>query len=336
MSETGSLPEQPLLFLSDDDVAALSDWPSAVEALDAAYSTPALPGSTPPRAQAAVRTGFLRLMPSAPTGQRLMGSKTISAAIAHRQVSYLVSLFDQETSSLVALVDGNRITGIRTAATAAVAVRALTPDRPLVAAVIGSGFEARAQLEAVATVRRLAEVRVFSPTEANRVAFADSARASLGIAVTPAATAEEAARDADLVLCAARSRDESPTMHAGWLSGDATVVSVGSTTADQRELDVDVIAAAALVVADAVDEVLHDSGDLIAAREAGVPVEATSVSLTELLTGRAGPRPEHGIAVYKSAGSGFQDIVVSELLYRRAQAQGRGTPLPVNVLTVRK
>lgn len=335
MSETAFLPDRPPLFLSDDDVAALSDWPSAVEALAAAYAEQEIPGSTPARAQAAMRAGFLRVMPSAPTGRRLMGSKTISAAIRNRQVSYLVSLFDQDTSSLVALLDGNRITGIRTAATAAVAVRALTPDRPLTVAVIGSGFEARAQLAAVATVRSLASVRVFSPTERNRIAFAEEHTASLGSTVAPAASARDAAEGADLVLCAARSRDESPTMYAGWLSPHATVVSVGSTTASQRELDVDVIEAASLIVADAVEEVLHDSGDLLAAREAGIAADNKTVSLTAALRGDA-PRPKDGIAVYKSTGSGFQDIVLSELLYDRAVAAGRGTELPVNVLTVRK
>jgi ornithine cyclodeaminase/alanine dehydrogenase len=157
----------------------------------------------------------------------------------------------------------------------------------------------------------------------------------LGIPVSAAADARAAVEGADLVLCAARSRDETPTVYAEWVAPDATVVSVGSTTASQRELDPALIGRASLIVADALEEVLHDSGDMIGARDEGIDVDAATVSLHDLLGGGAS-RPERGIAIYKSTGSGFQDIVLAELLYDRAVAQGFGTPLPVGILTIRK
>jgi ornithine cyclodeaminase/alanine dehydrogenase len=184
-------------------------------------------------------------------------------------------------------------------------------------------------------VARLAEVRVTSPTEANRDRFASELSAELGIPVTAFASARDAVADADLVLCAARSRDESPTVLADWVADDATIVSVGSTTRSQYELDPALIGRAAIVVADALAEVLHDSGDMIAARAAGFDPDAVTVSLHELLGGGI-VRPEHGIAIYKSTGSGFQDIVLAEQLYLRAIERGLGTPLPVGILTVRK
>ena len=147
--------------------------------------------------------------------------------------------------------------------------------------------------------------------------------------------AEEAVAGAQLLLCAARSRDETPTVRSEWVADDATVVSVGSTTRVQRELDPALIGRSAIVVADAVQEVLHDSGDMIAARLAGLDPDAVTVSLHDLLGGRA-RRPEHGIAIYKSTGSGFQDIVLAGQLYDRAVARGLGTPLPVGILTIRK
>lgn len=334
MSETGFRQEQPTLFLTDDDVARLAEWPSAIDALRSAYERPEVAGSTPARAVATTSAGWLRVMPSAPSGARLAGSKTIAAAIRNGRVSYLISLFDQETSALVSLIDGNRITGIRTAATAAVAVDALAPRRGLVAGVIGSGFEARAQLRAAAEVRSFTEVRVFSPTPANRSAFADELGAELGVPVRPVESAAAAADSAELVLCAARSRDESPTLLSSWVAEDATVVSVGSTTASQRELDPELLRSASLIVADALEEVLHDSGDMIAARQAGVDLDARTVSLHALMRGEA--TRGDGIAVYKSTGSGFQDIVLAERLYDRAVEQGVGTPLDAGILTIRK
>src|SRR5690606_19498051 len=173
------------------------------------YSRPEDPRATPERAVAVTATGWQRVMPAAPPGARFAGSKTIAASVQNGLASYLITLFDQHDSRLAALIDGNRITGIRTAATAATALTALLPDADVDAAVVGSGFEARAQLRAAARVARLRSVRVSSPTPANRERFAAELGAELGIPITAVATAQEAVADAGLVLCAARSRDES-------------------------------------------------------------------------------------------------------------------------------
>lgn len=327
--------EPPTLFLTDDDVAALTDWDAAIAALREAYTRPEDPRATPERAVAVTSSGWQRVMTAAPPGARYAGSKTIAASLRNGLASYLITLFDQEDSRLAALIDGNRITGIRTAATAAAALTNLLPDRPVTAAVVGSGFEARSQLRAAARVARIEGVRVSSPTAANRERFADELSAELGIPITPVAEARAAVVDADLVLCAARSRDETPTVLAPWVGDDATIVSVGSTTPTQIELDPALIGRASLVVADALAEVLHDSGDMIATRNAGFDPGAVTVSLNDLLGGGA-VRPERGIAIYKSTGSGFQDIVLAAQLYERAVTEARGTPLPVGILTIRK
>ena len=335
MTDDGFLAEPPTLFITDADVAALADWDSAIAALRAAYSRPDDPKATPERAVAVTATGWQRFMPSAPPGAKFAGSKTISASLQNGLASYLITLFDQHDSRLAALVDGNRITGLRTAATAAAALSALLPEGPLVAGVVGSGFEARAQLRAAARVTELAEVRVSSPTQANRERFASELAEELGVPVTAVDSAEAAVTGAGLVLCAARSRDETPTVLADWVADHATLVSVGSTTPVQKELDPALIGRAALVVADALAEVLHDSGDMIAARAAGYDPDSVTVSLHDLLGGRV-HRPEQGIAIYKSTGSGFQDVVLAELLYDRAVEHGLGTRLPVGILTIRK
>lgn len=335
MSDDAFLAEPPTLFLTDGDIEALADWDGVIEALRMAYSRPDDPEATPERAVAVTAAGWQRVMPSAPPGARFGGSKTIAASMKNGVASYLITLFDQRDSRLAALLDGNRITGLRTAGTAAAALTALLPARAVTAAVVGSGFEARAQLRAAARIADITEVRVSSPTPANRERFAAELSQELGLRITAVADAETAVRGAALVLCAARSRDETPTVRSEWLDDDATVVSVGSTTASQRELDPAIIGRAAMVVADALAEVLHDSGDMIAAREAGFDPERSTVSLHDLLGGRT-PRPDRGIAVYKSTGSGFQDIVIAEMLYDRAVERGIGTPLPVGIRTIRK
>lgn len=335
MGEASEMTAKTTLFLTDNDVAELADTDAIIAALVAAYSQPENPAETPERVVVPTAGGWQRVMVSAPGSSKLAGSKTISASLKNGLVSYLVSLFDTQDSHLVALIDGNRLTGLRTAGTSAAALTKLAPSVSVVTAVIGSGFEARAQLKAAARVLSISEVRVSSPTAANRERFASELSAELGIKVTAVDSAEAAVKSADLIICAARSRDETPVVMADWVSPNATIVSVGSTTPSQIELDPVLVGTAKIVVADALLEVLHDSGDMLAAKAAGFSTELNTVSLHELMAGTA-IRSADGIAIYKSSGSGFQDIVVAEHLYNRAMELGIGTVLPVGILTLKK
>jgi ornithine cyclodeaminase/alanine dehydrogenase len=325
------------LFLSDADVRAALTWSEAIEAIRDAYGTPTDALALPPRTVARADGTWLRTLSAMPAHCAYMGVKLIAASPPARRASYLVALFDRRTTELVALLDGNHITGMRTAATSAVAIDALAPRRPLRAAVIGSGFEAANHVAAAASVREIADLAVFSPTEANRRRFADESAAKLGVHARAVASAEEAVRDADLVLAAARSRDESPTVRGAWLRSDATVVSIGSTLPEQRELDIDAIRRASMIVADAPDEVAAQTGDMIAATERGIEFAEKLVSLSDLV-GDASTcrRAGDAIAIYKSVGSALQDVTVSELCVRRAREQGLGRALGQTITPVSK
>jgi ornithine cyclodeaminase/alanine dehydrogenase len=91
-----------------------------------------------------------------------------------------------------------------------------------------------------------------------------------------------------------------------------------------------------VVVVDSRDEVVNDSGDMIAARVHGVDVDSIVVTLNAVLSGATEIDCAHGIRIYKSTGSGLQDIVVAEMLVDRARAEGIGTVLPVGIVTSRK
>jgi alanine dehydrogenase len=328
-------PSAPTLFLTDADVAALADWRSTVNALANAYGLPMSAAMVPPRSMARGEGFWLRSLTAISPSGATMGCKLIAASPRARRASYLISLFDQQTMALSALIDGNRVTGLRTAATAALAVDRLAPERPLTVGVIGSGFEARNALECLATVRPLRSVSVFSPTPASRERFVERFRPALE--VTAASSADAAVHGMDVVLCAARSRDESPVLLGAWLSAGATVVSLGSTLPEQREVDEETMGRAACIVADMPEEVAHDTGDGIAAAKAGVDLAAKLVPLSDLVSGRVTPRRhDSDIVVYKSVGSALQDIVVAEMLLARARQLGLGVELPVSILPIAK
>ena len=203
------------------------------------------------------------------------------------------------------------------------------------AAQAGAGFEARNALECLARVRALQAVRVYSPTPASRERFAAGLRPALDI--TAVDGPESAVRDADVVLCAARSRDESPVLRGAWLPAGATVVSLGSTLPEQREVDEDTMARAACIVADMPEEVAHDTGDAIAATKAGIDLRARLAPLSELVAGRLVPRRGPAdIVLYKSVGSALQDVVIAEMLFHRAVTQRRGSELVHTIVPVAK
>ena len=325
------------LLLSDADVRAVLAWRPAVDALRAAYATAGDDGARYPGRSIARGDGsWLRVLPGVPGDGGLMGAKIIAAAPRAGRVSYLIALFDQATTRLVALVDGNTVTGYRTAATSALAADLLAVPGPLTVGVLGSGFEAGKHLRAIAAIRDVTSARVYSPRAASRERFA-AEFATAGFPVASAASAEEAVGGAALVICAARSRDESPILLGEWLAPGMTVVSVGSTVPEQREVDPGTIARAGVIVADVVGEVLHDTGDLIAARAAGTVADGRVASLADLVSGAfAGREDKEQIALYKSVGSAVQDLAVAAMCVRAALDGGLGARAAVPVEVVLK
>lgn len=327
---------QNTLLLSDADVRASFDWGAAVAALGDAYGASVSEAQFPPRSMARGQGLWLRTLTGVMPGQKVIGAKMIAASMNARAASYLIPLFDGETMALTALMDGASVTGLRTAATSALAARRLCVSSAPRVAVIGSGFEARTHLEAMARSGPLGEVIVYSPRETSRAAFC-AAMADRDIAVAQAESAQAAVSGAELVICAARSRDESPTMLGAWLRPGMTVLSIGSTLPEQRELDPEAIARADLIVADMVEEVAHDTGDMIAAARAGIEFMPRLVSLSDVISGaHPGRTSPEQIMLYKSVGAAIQDLAVASLCAARARAAGLGTSIPAPIIPVDK
>ena len=320
------------VFVSADAARTVFRWTEAVDALRAAYGTNSSSSATPPRSIAAEGSAWLRVLPSMPSGNRYFGAKLMGSpgTTTPPRVEYVIVLFDRQTGSIAAFLDGNVITGLRTAATSAVALDRLAPRRPLRLAVLGSGFEATMHTRALASIRELSSVAVFSPTPHRRAAFAAAVAGELGVPARAAETPQEAVTGADVVVAAARSRGEAPIVYGDWLAPGAVVVSIGSTIPQQREIDVSVVERADLIVCDVLDEVLDSTGDMIAATAAGIEFRHKAVSLTDLLTGACDQRLDAAVnLMFKSVGSGLQDIVVAELVLTNALHAGLATELPI-------
>jgi ornithine cyclodeaminase/alanine dehydrogenase-like protein (mu-crystallin family) len=334
MTDTNPAP----VFVSGDVARMVFRWEDAIEALQSTYGRPLAEAAIPPRTIARANKSWLRTLPAMPPGGRYFGAKLMGMAMGAKSpgVEYVIVLFDHETSRIAAFIDANLVTGFRTAATSAAAVDRLAPAGPVRLAVLGSGLEASMHTRAFASIRPLSEVKVFSPTPERRNAFAEAVTRDLDAPATGVATAQEAVEGADLVLAAARSRGEVPILYGSWLKPRAIVVSIGSTIPEQREIDVSVVERSDLIVCDTLEEVLEQTGDMIAARAAGIAFHDKAVSLSDLMSGVCDERLRAAKApMFKSVGGGLQDIVVAELILTKALQAGLATPLPITFETKR-
>ena len=317
------------VFVSSDACKAVLRWDEMVDRLRQAYSVPLSDKVSPPRTVARGERNWIRALAAAPPSSRYMGAKVFGMSRA-RNVGYMITLMDQQSGGFVGLLDAYYVTSFRTGATSAVAVDRLATPGPKTVAVLGSGSEANSHTLALREVRPISALRVFSPTAQNREAFAGRMQREHGIPGVAVASAEEAVKGADIVVACARSRDETPILYGQWLKHGTVVVSIGSTLPEQREIDTSVVDACDLIVCDMPDEVVEETGDMIAAKAAGVAFEHKIASLNDLMLGKLADKVRSArVPMFKSIGAGLQDIVIAELAFERAIERGLATPLPI-------
>jgi len=327
-------------FVSSDVVRATLAWSACIDAIEAAYRRPGAGADAvaPARTVASSPNGqWLRTLPAIPGagqyfGAKFMGGKRATSSIGP-VTEYLIVLFDRETGHLAGFVDGHLVTAYRTAATTAVGLRRLAARRggaPLSVGVLGTGLEAQMHLRAVAAVMPVRDVTMFSPTAERRGRVVAQLADELGLPVAGVNSAAAAVGDAELVITAARSYDESPILSVGDLSRCHTIGSIGSTVPSQRELDIDILGASDVIVCDVPDEVTEETGDFLAAIAAGQSF-GDRVFGIGALTGDVLPEAiaTSKLALYKSVGSGVQDVVIAEVAMQAALAAGTATPLPM-------
>jgi ornithine cyclodeaminase/alanine dehydrogenase-like protein (mu-crystallin family) len=214
----------------------------------------------------------------------------------------VVSLFSAETGEPLVTMDGGLITEMRTGAVSAAATKKLARDDASVLAILGAGAQARSHLEAIRLVRKIEDVRVFSPR--NGAAFAKEHN------ITCAASAEQAVRGADIIVVATSSR--TPVLHGAWLKSGTHINAVGAALPDWRELDDDVMHRAKLYV-ESREAASQESGDVRAAK--GIFAE-----IGEVIGGKKpGRESDTELTLFKSVGCAVEDVASAGLIYQHAR-----------------
>jgi len=274
---------------------------------------------------------YFGLMPAYVPNPGSLGAKLVTV-FADNPSKHLPShlatilLLDPETGALQAVMDGRYITEARTAAVSAVSARFLARRNASTLAIIGSGVQARSHLEALAEVRQLTDVRVWSPRVLSRERFVSDVSGHVSVSVRATNTAEDAVRGADLIVLATSST--TPVLEDGWVAAGAHVVSVGACRPDQREMDPALVARARLFV-DSRAAALVESGDVVMGVACGLfdPSHIRG-ELGEVVLGRIeGRQGDRDVTIFKSLGMAVEDVVAADLVLRRAIETGAGTEL---------
>jgi ornithine cyclodeaminase len=277
-------------------------------------------------------SGFLGLMPgyiSPHEGQEgALGLKAVSVfpGNAKRGIDThqgAVLLFEADTGRLSALMDGAAITAIRTAAVSGVATDLLARRDASELAILGAGVQARTHIEAIAAVRPLRRVRIWSRNAERAAALASELRPRVKISIEAAASAEAAVREADIVATVTASPE--PILERGWLKEGVHINAVGSSIPTSREIDTATMVAARLFV-DRRESALAEAGDLlIAMAEGAVKGDHVQAELGEVIIGKnPGRRSPHDLTLFKSLGLAVEDVASAAYLIRRARETGIG------------
>jgi len=318
------------IFLGSDDIRRLASSSVVVDAARAAVEAQRL-GTTvlPPRLDVSLSTGFLRVMPAALDD--IMGVK-VMALTKGRGTRYLLLVYRQEDGSLEAILDAEQVTQLRTAATTFVAGEILHPGGVSQLGLIGSGFEAAGHLELFVSSWPIERVIVYSPSLERRTAFARRMSEQLSVQVEPVESVDRVCSAVEVVILATKSTI--PVVAGDSFMPGATVLSIGSTRPDLRELDRRTLERTRLLVVDDVEQVLRESGDIIDALSGGAIEEERIVDLGEcaerLATdGRGVGEGEIGrdLTTFKSVGAAIQDLALGRALVQLARECGCGSEL---------
>ena len=235
----------------------------------------------------------------------------------------LMILFSARTGLVEAVfLDNGYLTAIRTAAAGAVAARHLAPEEVTTAGVIGTGEQARLQIEAAHLVRPFARVLVHGRDPVRAATCAADIAARLGVEAEVTTDAKTLVRRSQLVVTATPSRV--PVIEAAWLHPELHITAMGSDQPGKNEIPPAALARADLYVCDRVAQA-ETSGELEAARAAGVLTDATPPELGEIVTGahpgRTDPRQ---ITICDLTGTGAQDTAIATHVARMLGNVGTG------------
>ena len=313
------------LYLTEADVQRLVSVKDAIGTLELLFETWPDPATVNlPRQRARIGNGNFNLMGAAWGSGEVFGLKAYFGAAGGR---FHVVLYSARDGRLKAMIEADYLGRMRTGAASGLATKILANPEARTLGVIGAGRQALTQVAAVCAVRKIKTVRVFTRTAEHRETFAKQIERSLRVGAQPAASAEAAIGDADVVITITKSAE--PVLRANWLKSGVHVNAAGANAAERREIDAETVLRATVRATDQLAQAQIEAGeyrDLVATgRLKWQDVVELGDILAEKAPGRRGPAD---ITLFKSLGIALEDIAFADLIVRRAHERGIGRRMP--------
>jgi ornithine cyclodeaminase/alanine dehydrogenase-like protein (mu-crystallin family) len=246
------------------------------------------------------------------------------------KIRFLVPLYEIASGDLLALIEADYMGQLRTGAASGVATKYLARRDARVTAIIGTGGQARTQLEAIAAVRKLESVRVYGRNAERRQTFTEEMSKRLGIPVRVAESAADAARGADIICTATTSSQ--PVLRGADLSAGQHINAIGANHAHKRELDDEAVGKANVIFVDSIEQSRQEAGDLIIGFHGDETRWSPVKELSELVAGKAAGRTaDRDITLFKSNGIASWDLAVAVKVYTAARQYGLGRELSLHI-----
>src|SRR5712664_1342227 len=268
--------------------------------------------------------GFFHYMAAADFSAGFLAMKQYT--FVRGKIRFLVPLYEIASGDLVAMIEADYMGQLRTGAASGVATKYLARRDGSVAAIIGTGGQAKTQLEAIAAVRKLSSARVYGRNADRRKRFAEEMSQKIGVLVEPDTYASDAARGAHIICTSTASQ---PVLSGADLASGMHINAIGANHAHKRELDDEAVASADVIVVDSIEQSRQEAGDLIIAFK-GDEICWTGVKkLSEVVAGKASGRTsDTEVTLFKSNGIASWDLAVAMQVYAKARENGLGRNLP--------
>ena len=313
------------LLLREADVENLLTMPMTLELIERVHREHSTGNAIDvPRERTRLPKAALHILQGAVPSAGVFGYKAYTSS--REGVRFLVHMFSAENGRLEGVVEANHLGMMRTGAAGGVAAKWLARPDAKVVGIFGSGWQSQGQLEALAHVRKLERVKVFSRTAEKVAKFCDRMRRKLSLDVVPAASAQDCVKGSDIVVTITTSA--TPVFDGEWIAPGTHVNAAGSNSLLRQEIDETTVRKADPVVVDSRPSAIKEAGDLLPALEKGRLHPGALVELGEVIAGiRPGRTSPDQVTLFESQGMAMQDLIIAAELVRLARGRGMGEEL---------
>lgn len=313
------------ILLRESDVEQTATMNMAIEAVEQAFRLQGKQkADVAPRRRCRVDHGMLHVMSASMPTLGYAGLKSYTSVSGVTRFTVLLYKGDGQ---LVAVIEANKLGQLRTGAATAVATKYMARQDLSRLGIIGTGLQARSQIQAICAVRPVKTIVAYSRDAGKRGIFCKEMSDLVGFEVTPAATPEEAVREMDIVVTATTSKE--PVLRGEWVSKGTHINAVGGNFISKQEIDVETVRKSACVVVDSSEQAKLESGDLARAAEAEAFYWEDARELGLVVVGEFPGREDAGeITLFESQGIALEDIALAAKVYEQALTAGVGERLP--------